>query len=88
MLLTVIHDSARLVSYAYVACFFLEFTHSTLLDCLVRIDEAGWHLDDHLVDRGSVLLLKEELRAAGLVQDGHNSDAIDLTICGPSLFCC
>jgi hypothetical protein len=86
ILLTVVHDRTCRVGYAYIPCLLLELTHSALLDSFIGIDEASRHFNDDFIDWRPVLLLKEELRAAGFVQNGYNSDTIYLTVCRSSLF--
>jgi hypothetical protein len=51
-----------------------------LLGSFTCVNKTGGYFNDDLVDRGPVLLLQEQLRPRGFIEDGNNAYAIDFAI--------
>lgn len=82
---TIVHHTARLLSDTHVPRLLLEFANCAFLNRLPCIDQTRGDLNDHLIDGRTVLLLQEELWTGRMIQDGHDANAIDLTVGGPGL---
>lgn len=57
-----------------------ELSHSTLLYSLTSIDKARRDLDDDAINRGPILLLQQQLRPRGLVQNGADPYAVNRAV--------
>lgn len=62
---------------SHVSRLFPQLPQCAYLWTLPLIDEAGWHLDGDLVDRGSKLLLQEKFGTGRFLEDGYDADAVD-----------
>jgi hypothetical protein len=67
--LTIKHHRTGLLRHTHITGFLLELTHSTLLHSLTGIDKARRDLNDNPIDWGPILLLQQQFRPRGLVEN-------------------
>lgn len=81
--LTVEHRGRRLDDLPHVARLLPQLPEGCRLRRLAAVDQAGGHLDAHLVYRRAVLLLEDDLGPRGLLDDGQDADPVDVAALGP-----